>query len=104
VMALGSLADRRAIPALVNLTSDPWLATEAARSLGRIGDVEGLEALRDMIGMPEEPRREAVRAAAQIVLQSGTEPPEWLRHALREEEDELLRSFGEAEEAGSARL
>lgn len=104
VMALGVLGDARATPALVALTSDPWLATEAARALGRMGDSAGLDALRDMIDMPEDPRQAAVRAAADIVGRTGVAAPGWLRAVLRDEVDSLIKEFRETGEPECARL
>lgn len=104
VVALGALGDPRASPALERLTTDPWLAAAAARALGQVGDAESLEALRDMVDMPEEPRRAALRAAAQILGRSNRPAPEWLRLGLRDEEVALEQELEATGDPECARL
>lgn len=103
-VALGRLEDPRAIRVLAELTRDPWLAAEAARALGATGDSAALDALQDMMGMPEEQRAEGIRAAAAIVARTGVPTPAWLRAALAEDEAALAERLSDAGDAEAARL
>jgi HEAT repeat protein len=47
---LGRSRDSRALPTLLKLTADPLYATEAARALGRLGDMSAVPALLDQLG------------------------------------------------------
>jgi len=93
IPSLGALADRRAVPVLLealNRREDHWLAREvAARALGRIGDTRAVPALLTAVWMADT-RTAAVAALAGFrdpralgvllpALQSGDEPE--VRHS-----------------------
>jgi HEAT repeat protein len=56
---LGKLKDRRAVPALIELTrhNDGFLRQNAARSLGKLGDKRAIPALRALLSDHEKPSR-----------------------------------------------
>jgi HEAT repeat protein len=105
IVALGRLRDPQAIPILTEALKESWLASAAANALGAIGDLAGLEPLRELIEAGGSGREEGLRSVAAIFSQeAGSAVPQWLRETLEGEEAELAHRLSEDGDIEAGRL